>query len=90
MRSATTLTLQALTIALMLTGCSPSGRPDALSPTIYAPDSLVLKAGVPVATPEGVYRPQVDELWHSHRAYMAEREARMDALAALSQARNNR
>ena len=74
----------------MLTGCSLSGRPDALSPTIYAPDSLVLRAGRAVATPEGEYRPQVDEIWHSHRAFMAEREARMAALSALEHARNNR
>ncbi len=90
MRYADLATVLTPLLALTLTACSPSGRPDALSPTIYAPDSLVLKAGVPVATPEGEYRPQVDELWHSHRAYMAEREARMDALAALEQARNNR
>lgn len=38
--------------------------------TLYSPPSLRLKAGAKVQTVDGVYTPQVDEIWHSHSEYM--------------------
>jgi hypothetical protein len=37
---------------------------------LYSPPSLHLKEGQPVQTIHGTYIPQVDEIWHSHAAYM--------------------
>ncbi len=38
--------------------------------TLYSPPSLHLKAGTKVQTVDGVYTPQVDEIWHSHAEWM--------------------
>lgn len=74
---------------LLLTGCCKDEPPVNPSWEIYAPDSLVLKAGVPVPTPEGTYTPKQDELWHSNRKVRELRELALDATRALEAARNN-
>ena len=69
-------------------GCVSNSRLATPSQEIFAPPSIVLPAKVPVRTADGVYRPVVDEIWHSHREFMVERQAALDALAALEQERN--
>lgn len=39
--------------------------------TLYSPPFLRLKAGGTVQTVDGVYRAQVDEVWHSDAEYQA-------------------
>jgi hypothetical protein len=36
---------------------------------IYQPSTLSLEAGKAIETPEGVYTPQTDELWHSDKRF---------------------
>ncbi|WP_043585303.1 hypothetical protein [Geminisphaera colitermitum] len=75
-----------ITSALMLctSGCSSNA---ASQRTLYQPPILHLLKGRPIQTAEGLYTPQVDELWHSGERYAA-REREVWALAAaLAEAR---
>lgn len=60
----------ALTSAIALTACASGLTKPENSMRLYSPPSLHLKAGTKVETPYGTYIPQVDEIWHSHAAYM--------------------
>jgi cytochrome c556 len=46
---------------------------------------LLLKAGLPVTTTQGIYTPAVDEIWHSAAAYNALEQQLINAAAALAQ-----
>jgi hypothetical protein len=37
---------------------------------LYSPELLRLKQGNPVQTIDGIYTPQIDEVWHNHATYM--------------------
>ncbi len=54
--------------ALTLSGCATKPAPLPVPVpvlNIYQPPILVLPAGVPVMTEEGIYTPQTREVWHS-------------------------
>lgn len=56
--------------AAALTGCvSNSQRPENTM-RLYSPAVLHLEAGKEIKTLNGIYTPQVDEIWHSHPSYM--------------------
>lgn len=57
-----------LTVAL-LTCCACSSRKTSDSMTLYSPPFIRLKAGSEVRTADGIYKPQVDEVWHSDAEY---------------------
>ena len=59
-----------LMLLSLLTACASSSRRSAVSSLLYSPPVLELRAGVPVATAQGTYVPQTDEVWHSHAAYL--------------------
>lgn len=74
-----------LSISCVLTSCaSKSSAPEA-SWQIYQPRVLRLKAGSPVATRDGTYLPQVDEVWHSDSAYRQLEQELINTAAALAQ-----
>lgn len=68
---------------LLLTGCAlgSSHVKESLpaSSELYQPPLLRLKAGQQIQTRDGVYRPQIDEVWHSDARY---RHLEQQALAA--------
>lgn len=70
MKSSRWKTALALMSAFALTGCASDLQQPTNSMRLYSPPSLHLKAGQPVQTIHGEYIPQVDEIWHSHAAYM--------------------
>lgn len=37
---------------------------------LFSPDSIHIKAGTEIQTKDGLYKAQVDEIWHSHDQYM--------------------
>ena len=42
---------------------------------IYQPSTLRLQKDIPIQTLDGVYKPQLDEIWHSDKRYrILERE----------------
>lgn len=62
------LTLPLLAATLLLpTGCATSTppSPEQQARVLYQPPTLSLKAGLPITTTQGIYTPQVDELWYS-------------------------
>lgn len=63
-------TALALTSAFALIGCASDSPQSANSMRLYSPPSLHLKAGSKVETIHGTYVTQVNEIWHSHAAYM--------------------
>ena len=68
----------------LLTACSHVSPVNAASLRLYQPPVLRLSAGQPVPTQDGLYIPQVPEIWHSD-ARFNDLEARyLDALAALA------
>lgn len=52
-----------------LISCEQSLRPLTTGMTIYQPSILNLEAGTTIQTKDGVYTPQVDEIWHSDKRY---------------------
>lgn len=76
-------------IPLLLTGCCADAPPVNPSWEIYAPDSLVLRAGRPVPTADGTYTPKQDEMWHSNRRMQEARELILDATRAMESRRNS-
>lgn len=75
-------------ITLSLTGCLSGSSAPKASPQIYQPRVLLLKAGQPVQTREGLYLPQLDETWHSAAAYELLENQVINTAAALAQERN--
>lgn len=72
----------------MLTGCKSVSLADKAGLTIYQPRALFLQAGEPIQTKEGIYTPQVDEIWHSAAAYQSLETQLIDLAAARAQRRN--
>lgn len=73
-----------LCLSFGLTACATVSPASAASRRLYQPPVLRLSAGRPVETQDGLYLPQVNEVWHSD-ARFTELEARyLDALAALA------
>ena len=68
-----------------LTGCNSASSARKAGWVIYQPRILSLKAGRPVQTAEGIYTPQVDEVWHSAAAYNALESQLTDLAAAAAQ-----
>jgi hypothetical protein len=65
-------TLATLTLPAALTGCALITKPRPFtSPTsrLYAPDTLRIKKGATIQTPEGIYQAQANEVWHSDRRF---------------------
>ena len=58
-----------LLIAALLTCSACSLRKMSDSMTLYSPPFIRLQAGSEVRTVDGIYRPQVDEVWHSDAEY---------------------
>ena len=58
----------ALTLCCLASCASVASRTNL---QIYQPPTLHLKAGVPIETADGIYTPQVDEVWHSAARYEA-------------------
>jgi hypothetical protein len=55
---------------------------------MYQPRLLRLERGQVIATRDGTYLPQADEIWHSPAAYADLETKLLNALAALDQTRN--
>lgn len=80
-----------LPISNALTGCnSASSASAASSRMLYQPPVLVLKANQPVQSAEGIYLPQVDEVWHSPARFEALERETQNLAAALAQERARR
>ncbi len=58
-----------LLTAALLTCCASKSKKTTDYMTLYSPPFLRLKAGSEVQTLDGVYRAQVDEVWHSDAEY---------------------
>lgn len=65
-----------------LTGCVTASRASADSRRLYQPPVLRLSPGQPVPTLDGVYLPQVAEIWHSDARYRDLESRYLDAVAA--------
>lgn len=81
----------ALSTSALLIGCSTvSPVPEASSAhsRLYQPRILRLEAGQVIATKDGTYLPQQDEMWHSPQAFEDVETKLLNALAALDQNRN--
>jgi hypothetical protein len=76
--------------SVLPTGCASVSSAPRESLQIYQPRSLRLSAGIPVQTKDGIYRPQVDELWHSAAAYAQLEQEAINLAAALAQERNRK
>ena len=86
------LKLPAFALALLpltifaLTACSSYYSQNAvLQRQLYQPPILHLKAGTPIQTAEGVYTPQVDEVWHSAARFNEVERQAQNLAAALQQ-----
>lgn len=62
--------LPLFTIALLLSACASRKPTVSDSMTLYSPPLLHVPAGTVIQTPQGTYRAQVDEVWHSHADYL--------------------
>lgn len=76
-------------ITTMLTGCGSvySARQESLQ--LFQPRVLLLKAGTTIVTPQGTYTPQVDEIWHSAKAYGEVEQELLNVTAAYTQRKSN-
>jgi hypothetical protein len=89
-RSSPCVLVLILPAMIWLTSCAAVSSAPKASLRIYQPRVLHLTAGQPVQTPEGVYIPQVDEIWHSAAAYADLETQLINTAAALAQERNRR
>lgn len=71
-----------LLLSIGLTGCVTASRESADSRRLYQPPVLRLSPGQPVPTLDGMYLPQVAEIWHSDARYRDLETRYLDALAA--------
>jgi hypothetical protein len=53
----------------MLISCAKSSSTSSASLKIYQPTILRLKANEPIQTVDGIYTPQIDEVWHSDKRF---------------------
>ena len=61
-----------LVIAMMLIGltsCASVSTQSVSDLNIYQPSTLRLSKSIPVQTRDGIYTPQIDEVWHSDARY---------------------
>lgn len=62
--------LKALTIVMIaLTSCDPSFSRKENTLNIYQPTILSLEKGKTIPTKDGMYTPQLNEVWHSDARY---------------------
>lgn len=89
-RSSWALCVLGLTISASggLTSCAHDSSAPPASLRIYQPRVLLLKAGQPVQTPQGVYTPQTDEVWHSAQAFADLEAQALNAATALTEEHN--
>lgn len=73
--------------AALLTSCASASSAPKVSPQIYQPRVLQLKAGQPVPTKAGTYLPQADEVWHSDAAFRQLEQENINLASALAQLR---
>lgn len=78
-----------LAATCLLTGCAGGLSADRAGLVIYQPRILSLKAGIPIQAKEGIYTPQMDEVWHSAAEYQALEDQITDAAAARAQRKNS-
>jgi len=76
--------LVALCISAVLTGCATASRESADLRQLYQPPVLRLQAGLQLVTQDGLYLPQVNEVWHSDARFRELEHRYTDALAALA------
>ncbi len=76
-----------LLLSSLLTGCVSDSSAPKVSLQIYQPPVLRLAAGQEVATKDGRYLPQVDEVWHSDARYQQLEHENINLSAALAQER---
>lgn len=83
-RSTVSAILAALLTLSALTGCAHVSHDAAVTLSLYQPPVLRLSPALPpVQTPDGIYRPQVEEVWHSDARFRALERSYLDTLAAL-------
>jgi hypothetical protein len=86
-QSKTVLKLSAILALLLpltlLTGCASVSQGNADLRRLYQPSILRLQAGQKVQTQDGIYRPQVPEIWHSDPRYRSLERSYLDALQTI-------
>jgi hypothetical protein len=82
-RSTACAILAALLMLYGLTGCALVSPAGAESRRLYQPSLLRLAPSQQIQTQDGLYLPQVAEVWHSDARYRALERAYLDALSAL-------
>lgn len=83
MKSTASAILAGLLTLSALTGCAHVSRDDAALRSLYQPPVLRISPALPpIQTPDGIYRPQVEEVWHSDARYRALERAYLDSIAA--------
>ena len=56
-------------MATMALASCKTKQPDIYSLNIYQPSIIRLKGGKSIQTADGVYTPQLDEIWHSDKRF---------------------
>jgi len=77
-------------LSLLLTGCASASREASASlaaSTLYSPPVLRIYKDQQIQTRDGIYRPQVDEVWHSDARYRLLEQENINLAAALQAAR---
>lgn len=81
MKSTTCALLACLPLLIAPTGCASVSRDAAATRRLYQPPILRLSPGQRIQTPDGIYQPQVAEIWHSDSRYRDLERAYIDLLA---------
>lgn len=81
----TCASLALLLLPFVLTGCASVSPGAGDSRRLYQAPVLRLPAAKPVQTKDGVYLPQVDEVWHSDARYRDLERAYLDLVTAKGQ-----
>jgi len=69
MKSRRIVTLVLMIQMIMLISCVKSSSTSSASLKIYQPTIIRLKANSEIQTVDGIYTPQVDEVWHSDKRF---------------------
>jgi hypothetical protein len=83
MKSNASVILALLLTLSALTGCAHVSPAAADSRRLYQPSILRLPPGQEIQTQDGLYRPQVAEIWHSDARYRQLERAYLDQVSAL-------
>ena len=70
-------------ILFWLTGCETASFPNEPTLNIYQTPILRLEAGTEVQTKDGLYKAQVDEVWHSDDRYRSMERQLLDSVGTL-------